>query len=285
MTFLETRISITQAERALLMPRLIALANGLANASNGVYPHRHALDRIDPEGSNIYNDQCYELWMANRVHHVKDDLRDSTSTRKPYFDVFEVSTAALALRVSGTLARQAGSTLPAKEMKALSKKLELHRKRAQRLAIGKVGKQAFAELAKRWRLHLAWVRYNLLRFKVAKLAAWNNKPLMREQRACLVTMIKRSLAEHLCNALPAEEVARMALLANNALRRGRMTMTLRELLNAGRAGRDLLFAFVDKRVELVPLSGLKVETGRLMMERASRFEDFIKGKKIDVAPC
>jgi hypothetical protein len=272
MTFPKTRISITLAERELLMPGLLLLANGLVNAKNGVFPNRHALDRIDPVRSDIYRDRCYSAEMAMRVQSVRCDLLAGTTTQKPYFDVFELSTAALALRVSGSLSRRAGDVPPAKEMKALSRKLETNRKRAQRLAVGKVGRAAFLELTETWRLHLAWARYNLLQFSVAKPVKWNSKPLMREQRQALVSMITQAIEERRYAALSSELTARMALLAKNDLRRGRLTMTLRELLAAGRAGRELLFAFVEKRVVLVALPGAKIEPGRAAMARAEIFQ-------------
>jgi hypothetical protein len=271
MTLPKTRISITLAEYALVVPGIHALVRGFAAAKQGNYPHRHAFDRIDLTVSDIYRDQAYDAEMGQRIMTVACEVFDMTATRKIRLDVFDLATAAMALRVAGTLARNRGTSLETRSVDDLRAKLERYRKRAQRQAVTKIGEAAYAVLAETWKKYQGWVRYNLLQLKVAKPAAWNNKPLMREQRARLVTMITRSLAEHQRMPLPPAEVARMALLAKNALRRGRMTMTLRELLEAGRAGRDLLFAFVEKRIMLAAPEGAKSEPWRAAMERADKF--------------
>ena len=279
MTLPKTRISITLSEYALVAPGIHALVRGFAAAKQGNYPHRHAFDRIDLVVSDIYRDQAYDAEMGQRIMTVACEVLDMTATRKIRLDVFDLATAAMALRVAGTLARNRGTSLETRSVDDLRAKLERYRKRAKRQAIAVIGKAAYAVLAETWKKYQGWVRYNLLQFTVVIPVKWNNKPLMREQRQKLEIMITRALVEHQRSPLPLEEVARMALLAKNDLRRGRLTMTLRELLNADRAGRDLLFAFVDKRVELVPLSGPKVEPWQLMMERAAILEDFMKGKK------
>ncbi|WP_263381248.1 hypothetical protein [Granulicella arctica] len=89
-------------------------------------------------------------------------------------------------------------------------------------------------------------------------------------------MIGQALAERQYAALPMAEMTHMARLAKEAIRRGRLTMTLRELLAVGRAGRDLLFAFVEKRVAMVALEGAKIEPWRAMMNRADKFNAFLK---------
>jgi hypothetical protein len=73
--------------------------------------------------------------------------------------------------------------------------------------------------------------------------------------------------------LSREQLTRMALLTKNALRRGRLPMTLRELLVADRKGRDLLFTFVETRVKLEALAGAEIAPGLTYLQRAVRFED------------
>src|SRR5258705_13743296 len=50
------RLSITPTEYLPLKPGLDVLANGLANAKAGHFPHRDPWDRIDYVASDVYRD-------------------------------------------------------------------------------------------------------------------------------------------------------------------------------------------------------------------------------------
>jgi hypothetical protein len=272
MTIPKVRISLTKADHDLIKPGLDALRNGLASARLGFFPHRHAYDRIDLASSNIYSDRAYHAAMADRCFSLGFEIREMTATRKVRLDVFELSTAALALRVSRKLARQKGTFLAPCEAKTLTNKLEKYRKRAKRQLIARVGDAGYATLATTWRMFVGWARYNLTQFTLSRRVGFESKPLWREQREGLAGMIIQAFEERRYAPLSQKEVTRMALLAKNELRRGRLSMTLRELLIADRKGRDLLFAFVEKRLELEALPGAEIAPGLAYLQRAAKLE-------------
>jgi hypothetical protein len=265
------RISVTMAEYCIIQPGLNSLVNGLASAKLGSYPNRHAYDRIDLEASNIHSDRAFDPSMAQRTFNLKAGLAEMIGTRKARLDVFELATAALAARVSKTLARQKEGLLPDGTTRLLAAKLERYRKQAKRATIARLGNGDYEALSKVWSAHLKWIRYNLTQFTVAKPTRYDGNPLWQEQREALALMITEALRERYCAPLPQEQLIRIALLAKNALRRGRLTMTLRELLTAGRRGRDVLYDFVEKRVDLDALAGADVPPAIACMLRADKF--------------
>ena len=84
-------------------------------------------------------------------------------------------------------------------------------------------------------------------------------------------MIQQALEEHCHAPLMASQMIRMVNLAKESFRRGRQPMTLREVLSAERQGRDLLFRFVESRLELTALPGAYAPPWKLAMERADKF--------------
>ena len=92
-------------------------------------------------------------------------------------------------------------------------------------------------------------------------------------------MIQQSLEEHCHASLAGDQMIRMVNLAKESLRRGRQPMTLRELLSVGRQGRDLLFRFVESRLELTALPVAYVPPWKLAMERADRFNAYRESRQ------
>jgi hypothetical protein len=267
-------MTLTKVEHDLVKPGLDALRNGLASAKLGSFPNRHAYDRIDLASCNIYPNRAYDSNMADRCFSLGFEIREMTGTRKVRLDVFELSTAGLALRLSAKLARHKRKPLAPVETKALANKLEKYRKRAKRRLIARIGDAAYATLAATWRMYLDWARYNLTQFTLPRRVGFESKPLWREQREGLAGMIVQAVEERCYAPLAQQQVTRMALMAKNDLRRGRLPRTLRELLVADRKGRDLLFAFVEKRLELKALPGAEIAPGLAYLQRAARFEDW-----------
>ncbi|WP_263381249.1 hypothetical protein [Granulicella arctica] len=160
-----SRITITKPEHELLKSGFALMLNGLQNAKAGVFPYRHAFDRIDLAASALYANQVCDADMAACTLRVGTELWAFTEPRrKVRLHVFELSIVAVALRVSAKIARQAGKPLPTVAYDALSRKLETYRKRAQRRAVTETGESGYATLKQNWTNHLAWMRYNSSRF-------------------------------------------------------------------------------------------------------------------------
>jgi hypothetical protein len=68
------RLTITPAENRLLKPGLDVLANGLAGAKAGHFPHRHPWHLIDWVTSDVYRGQAYDHEMAARIIRVRGKL-------------------------------------------------------------------------------------------------------------------------------------------------------------------------------------------------------------------
>jgi hypothetical protein len=82
MRFPTQRLTITPAEYKLLKPGLDVLANGLADAKAGHFPHRHPWHLIDWVASDVYGSQAYDDEMAVRVTRVRRKLWDLNQSRK-----------------------------------------------------------------------------------------------------------------------------------------------------------------------------------------------------------
>jgi hypothetical protein len=277
MTLPTTRITITLLEFQLLSPGLDILANGLAAAKLGAYPHRHPWDRIDTSVSGIHRDRAYDEEMAQRIVTTRAELIGMTATRKVRFDVFQMSVAALALRLGKLKAR---SSLPCRnletsnEHKMLILKLEKYRKRARRAGLAKLGSTEFAKAAESWREFNQWMRYNLLQFTFRNRPSSLHALKTRELRKAVGEMIQHALREHFHAELPEAVLSKMVTLSKSSFLRGRQPMTLKELLASEGRGRDLLFAFVTARIETSPLPGAVIPQWKLAMDRAERFLAF-----------
>jgi hypothetical protein len=181
MTLSTTRITITPQEFRLLSPGLEILANGLAAAKVGRFPNRHPWDRIDTVGSDIYLDRVYDEGMGERIVTTRAKLIGMTATRKIRVDVFQISVAAMALRLGKP---KLDTQLPVRLTKhtSLVRKLEKYRKRARRAAVADLGTIEFAKTAESWRRFNQWVRYHLLQFTFRNISRSVHVLKARDQR-------------------------------------------------------------------------------------------------------
>ncbi|HEV3440549.1 MAG TPA: hypothetical protein VG122_24555 [Gemmata sp.] len=86
MSLPKQRLTITVTECKLLKPGLDALANGLAGAKAGHFPHRHPWHRIDYLASDVYRNREFDAEMSARVISVRWKLWDLTQSRKIYLE-------------------------------------------------------------------------------------------------------------------------------------------------------------------------------------------------------
>ena len=70
------RLTITSTECLLLKPGLDVLANGLASAKLGAFPHRHHSHGIDYVASDVHRDQEFDAEMSTLIITVRGKLRD-----------------------------------------------------------------------------------------------------------------------------------------------------------------------------------------------------------------
>jgi hypothetical protein len=267
-------IAISRPDYELLRPGLELLAVGIANAKLGLFPRRNGWDRIDLVLSDIYQHRVFDAEMAARIISARGTVHNTRRTRKVQLDLLEVSVLALALRVSKSQSPKQPKGDGKNQEDALALKLEQHRKKAHRLAVKQLGLSDTRIAGNSWRAFVQWARYNLLQFKLAREPYHSLRPLWREKREALASMIQQALEEHCHAPLTADQMIRMVRLAKESFRRGRQPMTLRELLSAERQGRDLLFRFVESRLELTALPGAYVPPWKQAMERADRFNNY-----------
>jgi hypothetical protein len=279
----KTAITISKYEYQLVRPGLELLANGLASAKLGSFPHRNAWDRVDPVLSGIYEDRAFDPAMAARIVSARSKLNKMKRVREVQLDVFELAAVALALRVSKWQPTELSKGDARVQVQALATKLERFRKRAQRLAAARLGKPGYDDAAKSWRKFVRWARYSLLQFKIPEWPSFSRKSLWRSQRVALTSMFQQALVDHFHAPLTDDQMVRMVTLAKESFRRGRQPMTLKEALSAERQGRDLLFSFVESRLELTALPGALVPPWKLATDRADRFNAYRDGLRPRVA--
>jgi hypothetical protein len=277
MTLSTTRITITPQEFKLLSPGLEILANGLAAAKVGRFPNRHPWDRIDTGASRILLDQAYDEAMAQRIVTTRAKLIGMTDTRKVRLDVFQISVAALGLRLGKP---KVNTRIPiqrlntSNEHAALVRKLEKYRKRARRAAVTDLGSIEFAKAAESWRRFNQWVRYHLLQFTFRNIPRSVHVLKARDQRRAVGAMIQLALQERFHAPLNGAVLTKMVTLSKSSFLRGREAMTLKELLESEAKGRELLFSFVTARIETTPLPGAKIPLWKVIMERAEKFQAY-----------
>lgn len=280
-----TRVTVTLREYELLSPGLEILANGLATAKLGAFPHRHAWDRIDAGLSDIHRDRAYDEGMALRIVFTRAKVLGMTATRKVRVDVFQIAVAALALRLgrpktgAQTVAR---SSETIGEYDAFVRKLEKHRKRARRKAVADLGPIEFAKASESWRKFNQWARYNFLQFKCKNLPSSLRRLKAKDQRQALELMIRLAIQERSHAPLCEQVLNKMVTLSKASFLRGRQPMTLKELLSSGEKGREFLFAFVTVRVNMTPLRGAAVPPWKAAMERADKIQTYIDSRRQSV---
>jgi hypothetical protein len=265
------RLTITPAENRLLKPGLDVLANGLAGAKAGHFPHRHLIDWVT---ADVYRSQAYDDEMAVRMIRVRRKLWDLNQSRKIRIDAFELSALALASRLSRAQKLVDATQSISTEIRLLQFKIELYRKRAKRSAIASTRRLEYQSAAERWRRFVAWLRYNILYVNVPNRGEPQPATLWREQRRQLSELIKKSLAQRFFETPSDMEMMHIVTLATRSLRRGRHPMSLRELLRAPQAHTDFLARFVEKRIELKRLPGAPVPAWQAVSDRVDRFKEY-----------
>jgi hypothetical protein len=274
MRFPTQRLTITPAEYKLLKPGLDVLANGLADAKAGHFPHRHPWHLIDWVASDVYGSQAYDDEMAVRVTRVRRKLWDLNQSRKIRIDAFELSALALALRLSRAQKLVDATQSISTEIRLLQFKIELYRKRAKRSAIARIRRLEYQSSAERWRRFVAWLRYNTLYLRLPERGEARPATLWREQRRQLTELINKSLVERFFETPSDVEMVKIVTLATRSLRRGRHRVSLRELLRAPQAHNDFLAGFVERRVELKRLPGALVPEWQAVSDRADKFKEY-----------
>lgn len=286
MTHKSVRISITLREYGLLRNGLIILDDGLRNASMNIFPYRQVADQIDPVNLTIYPDRVFDAAMAQRIPILWTKLRDTTATKKVRLDVFEISIAALALKISRSPNPRDKPDQGVEvecERNKFARKLENYRRRARRAAEKKVGENAYFWEWIKWTKFCQWLRYNLLQFRQRSTVKSIRRMIWLDRRTRLKSMISESLVEKCYAPLSGEDMIRVVRLAKESILRGRQSMTLLETLESGQKGRDMLFGFVEQRLDLVALPGAKVPYWQQMVNRADKFRAFQDGGYIPVA--
>jgi hypothetical protein len=277
-----TRVTITLREYELLSPGLEILANGLATAKLGAFPHRHAWDRIDAGLSDIHRDRAYDEGMAQRIVSTRAKVIGMTATRKVRVDVFQISVAALALRLGrsktgGQAIARSSETI--REYDAFVRKLEKHRKRARRTSVADLGPIEFAKAAESWRKFNQWARYHFLQFKCENPPSSLRRLKAKDQRQAIELMIQLAIQERSHAPLGEQVLNKMVTLAKASFLRGRQPMTLKELLSSREKGREFLFAFVTTRVNMTPLPGAAIPPWKAAMERADKFQAYFDSQR------
>jgi hypothetical protein len=135
--------------------------------------------------------------MAQRIVSTPAKVLGMTATRKVRVDVFQISVAALALRLGSpkagaqTLTRSSDTI---REYDAFARKLEKHRKRARRTAVADLEPIEFAKAAESWRKFNQWARYHLLlQFKCKNLPSSLRRLKAKDQRQAIELMIQLAI--------------------------------------------------------------------------------------------
>ena len=264
------RMTCTPAEYLLLRPGLDRLANALAGARLNLFPFTFGLHRATKSFASLYKISEFDESMAQRIISVRQKLWDTESSRKIRIDEFEISVAALALRL-----------LPEKspEKSGLDKKLEKYRKRAKQAGVAKLGSAEHHILSEKWKAFLAWTRYYLLQTRIPQVGSQWRAGFWREQRQALARAINSVVHDNFYEVLGPCELKRLVLLAASTLRRGRRVVGLRGLLKAPEDHGDLLLRFVTKRVKLVKRVDAPKDPWELALERADKFRAFEEARR------
>ncbi len=274
MSYPAQRLTINTADYSLLKPGLELLANGLANAKLGLFPHRNVWHRIDLQASNVYQHQAFDQAMADRIIAVRLKLWDLNSSRRIRVDVFEVAVLALAGRLRNTNVGARGTRAESDELKSLARRLESCRKRAKRATISRLGDGEYRLAADRWGGFVSWSRFNLLSFTASKLNRPWRKQVWRSQREQLGVAIGTLLTSKFYESPSKTEMKRMVTLLASNLRRHRLQIGLRELLSNPSQFSDLVVNFVIKRMSLNLLPNAPLPAWQVITNRTDKFEAY-----------
>jgi hypothetical protein len=274
MTLPTERLTVTLAEHRLLKPGLDVLANTLASAKEGHFPHRHPWHRSDWAASDVYKNQEYDADMAARTIRVRGKLWDRTQSRKIYVDAFELSALALALRISRSQKLVDLTESSSREADLIHRKIEIYRKRAKRSATARLGASEYQAIALRWRRFVDWTRYNCLYLTLPKRGNATRANLWKEQRLQLDQLFRKALTDRFYEVPSDKHMSRLVTLATTSLRRSRYSIGLRDILISPQAHTDFLAGFIEKRVELERLPGAPVPAWQAASDRGDKFREF-----------
>ena len=244
------RITISKDEYSVLKPGLDMIANGLAAASLGSFPHRHPWHRVDLIAADVYKNQAYDQTMADALIKVRTKLCDLTSSRRIRLDFIGLSILAFALRQLPKADPSAPKADSREIVRQLSQKLEKYRKRAKRSTISAHGKQGYGDAAARWRRFSDWTQYHLLYSKVPRRGTPFLKQSWRDKNTRMAELIKVTVKERYDRVLTEAQVDRIRQLVIPSLRRGRHELTLNSVLTGSDTAKDFLIAFITKRFDL-----------------------------------
>ena len=281
------RLTVTLTEHNLLKPGLDLLANGLATAKLGSFPHRHPWHRIDLVASDVYRDQEFDAEMSARIISARRKLWDQTQSRKVYLDALELAALAFALRLSRSKKLVDITEAVSTEIGLLTSKLETYRKRAKRSAIAESRSVLeYGAIVERWCQNVAWLQYHTLYTKVPKnMERWRSQR-WRQQRQQITQAIKIALTESFYETPNDKQITRIVTLLTTSLRRCRYAVGLIDLLRDPRAHTDYLVKFVVKRLEPKRLPGAPVPAWQTMSDRADKFREHeTRTRGRDVFPC
>jgi hypothetical protein len=274
MTYRNQRVQITPPEYQLLKPGLDVVVNGLADVRGEHYPHRYPWHRVDGFVGSPYPHQAYDAAMAARVIGLRSKLWNLSKAKKIRLDPFELAAAAFALRLWKAHKPSGSTEAMAAAVKVLQSKIERYRRRARREAITKAGREAFQEGSVRWLRFTDWMHYNLLHFRVPRRGFGQPAKLWREQRQQLTELFRNVLAERLFECPNDTEMIRIVTLGTTSARRGRLGVTLWTLLKTPEPHSDLLFSFINKRIELKLLPDAPLPLWKQVSDRGDRFREY-----------
>lgn len=250
MTQPTVRITINKGEYDVLKPGLDMIANGLAAASLGSFPHRHPWHRVDLIAADVYQNQAYDQTMADALIQVRTKLCDLTSSRRIRLDFIGLSILAFALRqlpkADPTVSKADSRSI----VQLLTQKLERFRKRAKRSTISAHGKLSYDGAAARWRRFSDWTQYHLLYSNIPRRGTPFLKQSWRDKNTRMAELIKTTVNERYDRVLTEAQVNRIRQLVVASLRRGRHELTLNSVLTGSDTAKDFLIAFITKRFDL-----------------------------------
>lgn len=206
----------------------------------------------------------YNLILALRNSLAR--VADSTQS-KHRCTVIEFAAMAFAVRVARKFTKFETPS-------GLERKLEIHLKRAKRLAIRALDKATYDTAAQEWKRSSRWIRFNLLPLSPAR-GCYKPREIYAQQFRTMFGFAKALIAERCAESLPDFVIARLTKLIVREIRRGRHPgVTVRELATNEPRSKDFLFRLMRKKqVDLK----LKFEFMLPVEQSAARSERFPQG--------
>ena len=218
------RTRISQQTVALILPRLDDMANLINAARSGSLPQANATN-VPAQGKEIYVERPFDREMSDYVLSARDKLKSIGSSLKVSLNSFELAALAAALRDRLKHERASGEMLTLHEAEDLARRLENHRKRAKRAAVGQIGKAAYEEMADRWKHLLQWWRYHLRfehpsRQEKQAVPSPHREEVATSSRSDEINAVKALVMQVVTAKVDQRMVERLAELVRDAVRRG-----------------------------------------------------------------